>query len=142
MAHNWSDLEASLADFARPMFAMGLEPLNHLAAIPSRQHWLVRCLGAEHTPAPNLTVLAARGPFVLENELALMRTYRVDVLVSKNSGGSAVAAKLQAARRLGIPVAMLRRPPLSPADREFGDVDVLAAELLAARGASMPPTPE
>ncbi len=128
---NWLALEKMLADFRNPLFTMGLEPLAHVATIPPKQYWLVRCLGAEYTPAPNLMVLGERGPFDLEEELALMISYEVDVLVSKNSGGSAVAAKLEAARRLRIPVVMLERPFLAPADREFDHVDRLTAELLA-----------
>jgi precorrin-6A/cobalt-precorrin-6A reductase len=34
--------------------------------------------------------------------------------VTKNSGGSMTAAKLKAARDLGVHVVMVRRPPLPP----------------------------
>jgi precorrin-6A/cobalt-precorrin-6A reductase len=36
---------------------------------------------------------------------------RIDVLVSKNSGGAATYAKIEAARGLALPVIMIRRPP-------------------------------
>eukprot|EP01035_Chromulina_nebulosa_P066482 gene66482-biopygen48791 len=42
-----------------------------------------------------------RGPFRAEDEEALMRERRIELLVSKNSGGDATAGKLIAARRLG-----------------------------------------
>jgi precorrin-6A/cobalt-precorrin-6A reductase len=58
--------------------------------------------------------LAGRGPFGVENELALLRAHAIDVLVTKASGGSATYAKLAAARRLGLPVVMIRRPPPPP----------------------------
>jgi len=45
-----------------------------------------------------------------------------DVLVSKNSGGSATEAKLDVARERGLPVIMLRRPALPDADRAFDNV--------------------
>jgi precorrin-6A/cobalt-precorrin-6A reductase len=43
-----------------------------------------------------------------------MREHRIGLLVTKNSGGLMVAAKLRAARDLGVPVVMVRRPPLPP----------------------------
>lgn len=61
---------------------------------------------------PGVVALQARPPFVLADELELLRRYGVDVLVSKASGGSATLAKIEAARQLSLPVVMLRRPLL------------------------------
>jgi precorrin-6A/cobalt-precorrin-6A reductase len=58
--------------------------------------------------------LAGRGPFAVEDELALLRAHAIEVLVTKASGGAATYAKLAAARRLGLPVVMVRRPPPPP----------------------------
>ncbi len=55
-------------------------------------------------------VILGRGPFRLEGEAALMAGERIDVLVTKNSGGTAAAAKLGAARAAGIPVVLVDRP--------------------------------
>jgi precorrin-6A/cobalt-precorrin-6A reductase len=66
----------------------------------------------------------------VEDELAVMQNYGVDVLVSKNSGGSAVAAKLEAARSLEIPVLMLERPRLPAVDREFDNIVTLTDQLV------------
>jgi precorrin-6A/cobalt-precorrin-6A reductase len=41
-----------------------------------------------------------------------MTTHGIDVVVTKNSGGSATDAKLAAARELGLPVIMIERPEL------------------------------
>jgi precorrin-6A/cobalt-precorrin-6A reductase len=62
--------------------------------------------------------------------LALLRDYRIDVLVAKNSGGGAVEAKLAAARGAVIPVILLERPAPPPADREFTEAGRLARALL------------
>ncbi len=59
---------------------------------------------------PDLTFLFERGPFDLANELALLKRYEINVLVSKNSGGAATYPKIEAARDLKIPVLMIARP--------------------------------
>ena len=69
------------------------------------------------------TALLARGPFGLDDERALLREHAIDTLVTKNSGGSATAAKLEAARELGVAVVMVERPPIPAVAR----VDSVAA---------------
>jgi precorrin-6A/cobalt-precorrin-6A reductase len=64
----------------------------------------------ERLPLDHALWLQGRGPFSLEAELALLRAHGIDVLVTKASGGAATYAKLAAARALGLPVLMLRRP--------------------------------
>jgi len=54
--------------------------------------------------------LPGRPPFSVEDEMELFFDLKVDWLVVKNSGGSASRSKLDAARDLGIPVALIRRP--------------------------------
>ena len=63
----------------------------------------------------------AIGPFSLENELEIMANYQIDALVTKNSGGSSMQAKLFAARELGVPVLMFTRPELPEVDQEFSE---------------------
>ncbi|MCO3266300.1 precorrin-6A/cobalt-precorrin-6A reductase [Pseudomonas aeruginosa] len=67
----------------------------------------------------------ARGPFSLDGERALFERLACDVLVSKNSGSQATEPKLQVAREMGLPVLVLARPALPPADREFADGEAL-----------------
>ncbi len=62
-------------------------------------------------------IILARGPFSLADERTLLENARVDVVVSKNSGGDATYAKIAAARRLGLPVVMIVRPPPEAGDR-------------------------
>jgi precorrin-6A/cobalt-precorrin-6A reductase len=82
-----------------------------------QHHYLVRSVDA---PPPELlphtcALITARGPFRLEDELSLLSRHRIDTIVTKNSGGSATAPKLDAARRLGLDVVMVARPPPVPA---------------------------
>ena len=57
----------------------------------------------------------------MSGERALFDAARIDVVVSKNSGGRATEAKLAVARERGIAVVMLTRPALPDADRIFDD---------------------
>jgi precorrin-6A/cobalt-precorrin-6A reductase len=65
----------------------------------------------QDTLPPNATVITARGPFAEADEAKLLRGHGIEMLVTKNSGGGATAAKLAAARNLGIGVVMVARPP-------------------------------
>jgi precorrin-6A/cobalt-precorrin-6A reductase len=89
---------------------------------------------AEPLPLANYELLLARGPFRLEDERRLIAEHRLDVVVSRASGGSATAAKLQAAREAGLPVVMIRRPPLPPGP-SAGSLDEAVAWLRAQLGA-------
>jgi precorrin-6A/cobalt-precorrin-6A reductase len=42
-----------------------------------------------------------------------MQNEEIEVVVTKNSGGSATYGKIVAARRLGLPVILLRRPEMA-----------------------------
>ena len=77
-------------------------------------------------------VVLARGPFDVESERRLLESRAIDVVVSKNSGGAAARAKLEAARMLGLPVVMIARPPPPPGERVetvAGAADWIAAHL-------------
>ncbi len=112
----------AVPDLAGLVAALGAAPRRILVTI-GRQEAAVFAAAPQHTywfrsiepivPAldlPDATYLLERGPFTVEAEIALMREHRIDLLVSKNSGGAATRAKLDAARALGLQVLMVSRP--------------------------------
>jgi precorrin-6A/cobalt-precorrin-6A reductase len=113
------DIRAAAAAVARwpgdsVFLTTGRRDLAAFAADDAHQ-FLVRAVDPPDGPVPpRVTVLLDRGPYTAEGELALMRQHRTGLLVTKNSGGPMTAAKLTAARNLGVHVVMVARPPLPP----------------------------
>ena len=96
--------------FRRPMLTVGRQGLAAFAG-DTRGSYLIRCVEPPEGPLPHRYLLVLdRGPFGLDSERTLMGRHKIDVLVSKNSGGDATEAKLEAARELRIPVVMVERP--------------------------------
>lgn len=95
----------------RPFLTVGRQDLAAFAGLPLP--CLARSIAPPLPPLPrHCRVLLDRGPFTLGAERALLREHRIDVLVTKDSGGTATAAKLTAAREAALPVVIVRRPPL------------------------------
>jgi precorrin-6A/cobalt-precorrin-6A reductase len=117
---HWVEV-ADLAEAARRLPELGRRvflTVGHqdLGAFAGLDLWfLVRTIEPPGVlPLRDAQWLAGRGPFAIEDELRLLRAHAIDVLVSKASGGVATYAKLAAARQLGLPVVMIRRPPPPP----------------------------
>jgi precorrin-6A/cobalt-precorrin-6A reductase len=101
---------AAVAGCGSVFLTTGRTSLGAFAGLTAR--CLVRSVDPPDPPLPERTVVVlARAPFTVEEELALLREHAVDVVVTKDSGGAMTAAKLTAARVLGIPVVVVRRPP-------------------------------
>ncbi len=93
---------------------------------------LARCVDPPEPPPTWCTLILDRGPYDVAGELTLLREHRIDVLVTKDSGGSQTSAKLVAARELGVPVVVIRRPAL-PAGVEVVDSVDRVVEWVGAR---------
>lgn len=73
--------------------------------------FLLRAVDPPAGPLPaHHHLVLDRGPFTADAERSLLREHRIDVLVTRDSGGAMTAAKLVAARELGLPVVLLDRP--------------------------------
>jgi precorrin-6A/cobalt-precorrin-6A reductase len=133
---NWievADMEAAVDALggARRRVFLGIGRLNlHVFARAPQHAYLVRLVDAprEKLPLPDVEVVVARGPFEAAADRAMLETFGAELVVTKNSGGSAADAKLAAARALGLPVVMVRRPAV-PAREVVATVDEALAWL-------------
>jgi precorrin-6A/cobalt-precorrin-6A reductase len=136
-------------DAASAARALGEEPRRVFLTIGRQQvasfeiapqhDYLIRCID-EPEPLPSLQrqkLLLARGPFAIDDEQSLMRDTGIEILVTKNSGGDATRAKLDAARALGIEVYMIARPE-SPDVPTFDTLDAILQFLEAATHRTTP----
>ncbi len=112
----------------RVLLTVGRQPLSHYAALPDV---IARVAEAPDAAPPGWTILVDRGPFAAASERALFAERAVRVLVTKDAGGDATAAKLDVAAELGIAVVMVRRPDAPDVPRVATVADV--THWLAAR---------
>lgn len=128
---------AALGSTPRRVFlTVGRQELPVFSAAP-QHHFIARLIerpDSERLP-PDLHLVQARGPFDFAAEQRLLTDERIDVMVSKNAGGTATYAKIEAARALGLPVIMIARPH-KPTGEVMTDVDAVVRWLhgLAPRG--------
>lgn len=100
----------------RVFLSIGRLEVEAFCSVPQHDY-LLRAVEPFVPPAglPRARVIAARGPFSVADELALLERERVELLVSKNAGTPSTYAKIEAARVRSIPVVMVARPFLPPA---------------------------
>lgn len=130
---NWTqvrDIAGAVAALDRPaarvMLAVGRMHLQEFA--PNPQHfYLLRLVDPPSAPPPfpDHHVLVSRGPFTEADDRALMERHGIDLVVSKNAGGTGAYAKIAAARALGLPVIMIDRPMLPARHEAHGVQEVL-----------------
>jgi precorrin-6A/cobalt-precorrin-6A reductase len=110
----------------RVFLTIGRQGASAFRGLPQR-FW-IRALEPPDGPMPlRHELVLQRGPFQLDDERKLLRDLAIDLLVSKNSGGTMTSAKLHAARELKMPVLMINRPALPDAISAVDSVDAAAA---------------
>ena len=121
----------------RVFLSLGRQELGAFANAPQHRY-LGRSVDQPQGVAlpPDIRILLARGPFAIDAETRLLRGEKIEVLVSKNSGGEAIYAKIAAARTLGVRVLMIERP-----DKAVGHPLASAEEAMAWLGHAMPRSP-
>lgn len=111
----------------RPMrrifLTLGRQELLPFEAI-KQHHYLVRSVDPVTPPLdlPQVAYITARGPFSERDEIELLKSHAIDIVVSKNSGGAASIGKIGAARHLGLEVIIIE-PPRLPSVTAAPDVD-------------------
>ncbi|MFM9034455.1 MAG: cobalt-precorrin-6A reductase [Mycobacterium sp.] len=109
-----------------------------VAAFAGSRSWcLIRLVTPPDTGClpPDHQLLLSRGPYRYDGERELLSAHRIEAVVTKNSGGAMTAAKLQAARDLGVDVVMIRRPALPAGVTVVGTVDE-ALDWVLSRGSA------
>lgn len=105
------DAVAAGAAYARPFLTTGRQSLSVFAAGWADKDVIARVVDPPEFVLPSRwQLIRSRGPYAYADEHALMSTAGTDLLVTKDSGGTHTAAKLDAARDLGIQVLVIKRP--------------------------------
>lgn len=112
----------------RPFLTTGRQTLRHFETWAGRPV-LVRVVEPLEQVPPGWRVILDRGPYSLDGERRLLREHRIDVLVTKDSGGSYTAAKLTAAAETGAAVVVVRRPATPTGAYLASDVEAVLALL-------------
>ena len=101
--------------FSRIFLTTGQSKINAFKHL--KDTWfLIRLIEMPSNPIllQNYKLILTRPPYGLQNEKSLLLKHKIDCLVSKNSGGIATEAKINAAINLDIHIILIKRPPKIP----------------------------
>ena len=109
----------------RVFLGIGRTQLAPFAGHP--QHfYLVRLVDPPRAPLPlEAEVIIGRGPYDVAGDRALLIQHRIDIMVTRDAGGDGASAKIDAARELGLPVIMVKRPFIPLREKVETVADVL-----------------
>lgn len=127
MARDMGDAARLLPELGKRAFlTIGRQELDAFRDV-GNVWFLVRMIDPPSQPLPeNWQAILGRPPFSADDEMRLMQEHKIDLLVTKASGGQATFGKIQAARQLGLPVLMIERPPTTGANRASSIDEALA----------------
>lgn len=98
----------------RPFLTTGRQSLPDFQAWADREV-IVRLVDPPPVSLPERwKVILSRGPYSYAGERMIMTEQGIDVILTKDSGGTHTVAKLDAAGDLGIPVVIIARPEPVP----------------------------
>ncbi len=127
----YDSIEAAIAGLpATPQdvfSGLGRQAITALSKAPQHRY-VIRVVDASEPPAnlPHATIIAARGPFRTKDDIDLFSRCGISHVLAKNAGGDAAYSKIEAARKLGIKVHMVRRPAIAPRSTVTSVDDALA----------------
>ncbi|MDX2255159.1 MAG: cobalt-precorrin-6A reductase [Pseudanabaenaceae cyanobacterium bins.39] len=103
-----------------------LEPFVERSQHTPNIWYLIRSIDPPDLELTNSHLILDRGPFSLEMERQLLQDHQIQLIVSKNSGGTATYAKVAAARELDIPIIMVQRPALPEGNKVISVDEAIA----------------
>jgi precorrin-6A/cobalt-precorrin-6A reductase len=109
-----SGARAAAETARRPFLTTGRQSLRDFDAWADRDV-VVRLVDPPATSwPPRWNLILSRGPYSYDGEHTILTEHAIDVILTKDSGGTHTIAKLDAADNLGIPVVIIARPEPPP----------------------------
>ncbi|VVT25356.1 Precorrin-6A reductase [Rhizobium sp. EC-SD404] len=127
-----ADAVTAIPTDATVLLALGRQ---HIAPFAGRSDvtFVIRMIDEPESDLPfeRAVLVLGKPDLDVDAEEAMLAGRGIDMIVCRNSGGRGAYAKIEAARRLGLPVLMIDRPPNLVGLHSYASVEaLLGAELL------------